>query len=298
MKNELTTTNQNGIRHASEVLANKCQTNVSTLSIILQGEKNRIKEAFETNETELRGQLQQIIFGVAEAYTNAKLTDADGITENGRFVLSECVSLCITKFNLLSASEIQEAFRQAAAGEINADLSVYGKFNVGMFAAVLRAYKAKRNKIRQTYDANQLLIEARKEDPRKDQLNEAAIEQLLADYSELVERVKNGDKIELSDIPVFWGENLAKCGRLNVPEDIRPDLFKECKKQAIFELKQSIQDIKKTPFQRNSLKVTLKAALKHIATGGDVGDVERIRAAATVIYKKAIVLKSIENDAE
>jgi hypothetical protein len=290
-QNKQLTTADHYTKRQFELMATKCGTNAESLQLIVNAESQRINELFKANETTTRSALQQIIFGVAEAYTTARLTNENGITEAGRIVLSECIKLVLRKFKFLSVPEIQEAFQQAAAGEIDADLNTYGKFNVSLFGNVLKAYTKRRNEIRQTLNANLLLIQSRKDDEQKEEKNQQAINDVLFAYDELRQRVISGEELTPDDIPVHYGKILADNDVLNVSDTMKAEIYKRAKKQAIFELKSGIKDTKKTGFQRNALKKQLKTVLDAIA-----GDVEEIRNAAVRIYKKLVVLESIEND--
>lgn len=282
-----------------KALAMKCETNPATLRVIIQGQQNRILDTIKINEEETRAGLQKIIFGVAESYTSAKLTtEAGGITEAGRLVLGGCMKLLLNKFKTLGPNEIIEAFEQAAAGQIEANLNAYnGKFTVSMFGQVLSAYKKRRDKIRQRYENILLLEQKRTSEAEKNAKNEATQSDVLKAYEELLQRKQAGEEISAADIPHFWGEILHKLERLRVSTVERAGIFQKAKYAAILELKQDIQDKNKNAFDRKDLKTMLKSVLEHKAGGGDVGDFEQIRSRATAIYKKEVVLKSLENEA-
>jgi hypothetical protein len=290
------------ITHYSEskikALAIKCETSPATLRVIMQGQQNRILDTIKIDEAATRAGLQKIIFGVAESYTSAKLTtEAGGITEAGRLVLGGCIKLMLNKFKTLGPSEIVEAFEQAAAGQIEANLNAYnGKFTVAIFGQVLSAYKKRRDKIRQRYESILFLESKQTSEAEKNAKNEAAQKKVLDNYYKLLDRKQAGEEITAEDIPHFWGEILAKLDVLKVEPVERAEIFKEAKRAAILEFKQEIQNTALNAYNRKDLKSLLKAVLEHTSQGGDAGDFEQVRAAAVRIYSKEIVLKSLENE--
>jgi hypothetical protein len=218
------------------------------------------------------------------------------LTDYARILLAGCIKETLKKFKHFSFDDIKEAFSHAADDPKNL-ASYYNKFTVPAFISILNKYNTKRNKIRQKYDANLLLLAQPNEEARREEMNVAAVEQMLNNYCDFVEASKKGETISADAVPVHWGPRLAELGRLNVSVEEKATIYAACKIKALNDLKLKYSDKKLDGYQKNTLKKTITAVLNHIASGGDSADNEEIRAAAIVLYKKRIVLASIHNDA-
>jgi hypothetical protein len=276
-------------------LSQKCDTNANTLKIILSAQNSRIIDLIKIDETKTRSALQNLIFGLAEIYTTAQLRDADGITEAARLVLSECINLTINKFNLLSAEEIKEAFRQAAAGEIDANLTAYyGKFTPVMFGDVLLAYKRKRNKIRAKFDASLALIESRQPAVDVEGKNKSATEKVINAFFDLKKQINAGNEINADDVPAFWALILIKSGVITLDSTIKAEIYAEAKKEALKRLKLAASEQKLTSYQRKEAKTLLIKVLKNIENGSADGLLE-FSSTVKSLYSKLLIIHAIKN---
>jgi hypothetical protein len=292
MKNELTTAAQNETQLS--FYAKKINTSKEVLKIVLNTET--IKKQLEHNEEQTRQALQMLLFGIAESYYPVNLRDSDGITQNARLVLAEITALCTTKYKLFSIDDIKQAFRAAAAEEIKIDFNTYGqKLTVPKFTAVMNAYKKYKNKIKSKFETARLLIESRKDDDQKEEKNEAAQKDVINQYKQAIENYKNGQKIKEIEIPIHWGEILDVYGLLKVNAGERAEIWKESQKRAVIELKTEIMSDNKTGFHKESLRKTLKGYLQEVADGESGAKTKDIKSRATRIYKRAVVIYSIQN---
>jgi hypothetical protein len=292
MKNELTTAAHN--EQKLSFYAQKLNTSKEILKIVLNTQT--IKKQLEQNEEQTRQALQMVLFGIAESYYPVNLRDADGMTQNARLVLAEITALCTTKYKLFSIDDIKQAFRAAAGEEIKIDFNTYGqKLTVPKFTAVMNAYKKYKNKIKASFESTRLLIESRKDDERKAEKNEAAQKEVINQYKQAIEKYKNGEKIKEIDIPIYWGEILDVYGLLKVNTGERAEIWKEAQKRAVLELKTEIISDNKTGFQKESLRKTLKGYLQEVADGESGEKTKDIKSRATRIYKRAVVIRSIQN---
>jgi hypothetical protein len=278
------------------VLAQKCHTTPDVLATIIKGEKNRIKECLEFSQEETIKSLQNRIFGVLELYTSAPVRTETGITDNARQLIAALMNITISKFSFLSVDEIKQAFDLAALDGL--DLSTYyGKITVTLYIKVLKNYVNKRNLIRQEYDKSLKLLNTQSDEDKKNELNAAAVNNIIQQYTALVAQYISGEKVTIENIPYNWGENLNKIGRLNVELSTKQEIKKEALKMAISSVKRTISDAKENPYTKKALRDTLKSYLNKIAEGGEQETPEKIKALQLSFYKKLVVLESIKNDA-
>jgi hypothetical protein len=128
------TASVNALAVLPSVLASKMGVSVDlVLAVSAAVSKNTIRvDVTQSGERALIALSAELEFCV-KSFTSCPKTDD--------FVFDECVEFVIERFGFLNISEIRQAFRRAAAGELGVSLDAYyGTFTVGMLGKVLSAY--------------------------------------------------------------------------------------------------------------------------------------------------------------
>lgn len=158
----------------------------------------------------------------ATAIIGEVLTAYCGATSDGTHsgVVPECVALMTHKFAHLSITEIREAFRLAAIGDIDVNLTAYnGVASVYVFGQVMSKYDDIRRPV-----ASKLKMLSNNEEHIKEEENrikkEAFSRQVLQWYNDNLES-RGKDIKSYEDIPFYYYDTLADDGVLVADNDTK-----------------------------------------------------------------------------
>lgn len=149
-------------------------------------------------------------------------------------VIKECISLIGTKFGFLAPTELREAYRQWASGEIEVKSSgeMYsGQINARQVGAVLTAYSKARREIMGKYLWAVGEEKERQQRALKEAEKKAAFEERFK--ADLQKAIKTAESYK--DIPAYWFKVLEDRGDLVLTTPQKWDLYNSCEKYAIAE---------------------------------------------------------------
>lgn len=180
---------------------------------------------------------------IADQYGNRrKLTDP---------VLQECTRLIFEKFNHLSISEIREAYRQHAAGEIESKGGEMfgGQFNAHNLGRVLSAFDERRHEVYAEILKAKSKQQTEEETKRRQEKNRQQFEK---DFPRIIMEAKTTAE-SYHQVKAFWYEAAERRGMLSVPKEYKIQIMDLAKR--LFN-KERVEETKKM----FSIKATTRTA--------------------------------------
>lgn len=151
-------------------------------------------------------------------------------------ILTECARLMQDKFAHLGLSEIREAYRQFAMGELNLgkEAETYrGEFNARSFAAIMAAYAERRKVI---YSKLSAIEHDKAEETRKAAKEARQKAQFRQDFEKSVNELIRANGVTWRDVPGWWYDTFVRWGVLNVPAQEKREIFEQARQLAAAEL--------------------------------------------------------------
>ena len=210
--------------------------------MVLVGMQNQIKHMKDGDPTDpkqrVKNQIYYLVVDIAKKYFNASVE-----ISNTAFI--EVVDIIFQKFSTLSANELGEAFRMAAAGELGeVNFAAYGGvFTVPNFTDILTKFTKKRQEVAMAiYRANQDL----EEKVKADELVKQKADEYLAMLVHRHETEQNGnhDYKTYNDVPHYYGKTLLEQGLISFTADEKRNIWERAKKAAIQEYKDDLEHAK------------------------------------------------------
>ncbi len=215
----------------------------------------------------------------AATYCAAPNTEREVIEESTRFIAS--------KFGHLNVNEIREAFRLAAAGQIDASLNAYyGMFSVNILGKVLSAYDDHRT---QTYREVRARINAEQQQRENEQRAERLKEQfgtIAEQFQALTER--NEKHPTWNTIPGWFAEKVVRDDLAGFCNDEKGKMWVTAKAWAV----NSVGSWILNPATPDEDRKRYKAAKSEIEKNREVFP-EALKSEAQDTYAKMLVFSKI-----
>lgn len=189
-------------------------------------------------------------------------------------ILFECVRLIGTKFAFLGVDEIREAYRQWAAGEIEAKgAEMYGgQFNAAQLGKVLSAYSENRKKIVSEYVTASMKAKEELESAKRQEKQRAWYED---NFDMLLQSCRAEDWRE---IPHHWFDTAWRRKMFNMSAEQIEEIKRDADELAQMEIETELEETA-DKYKRKNLQAYIEAG----------GTVDRAR----VIAKKIAVFRFI-----
>jgi len=199
--------------------------------LVLAGMQNQIKHMKDGDPNDpkqkAKVKIYYLVIDIAKKYFNASV---DGCKD----VFTEVVNIIFQKFGTLSANELGEAFRMAAAGELGeVNFAAYGGvFTVPNFTDILTKFTKKRQEVAMAiYRADQDLQEKVKADELVKQKADEYLAVLVHRHE--VEQNGNHDYKTYNDVPHYYGKTLLEQGLISFTADEKRDIWERAKEALI-----------------------------------------------------------------
>jgi len=191
-------------------------------------------------------------------------------------VLKECIRLVLERFKFLGLSEIREAYRLKASGELQAPGAEMwgGTFNADQLGKVLSAYRQHRRQIVAAYlHEKELEQEKAKARKRREDFNRR--------FPEMIEKARQ-EITDWRDVPEFWYEAAMRRGWIEFEPGEANRIFAEAKELARMEFEDEI----------STAPVTQKAALQAaiLGHGADLDFRAKVYARKISVFRKILIL--------
>lgn len=202
-------------------------------------------------------------------------------------VWSECLEQAKTFYADITVDEVLEAFRLAGSGQWKdrgLKIAAYsGQFTVTIFCDIMNEYTQDRNKVKAAVDKvlGQWTEDHLEEANRRK--NEKAKEQVRAEFLALKAGVLDGSRNvpDLEDVRLFWFDMLKDSGLLDLPKDLKVELWRKSEELTRRELSQP-----RDRYEANAFRAIFKA----LEAGSIPSDFQSKREA---IYKRLIIQASL-----
>jgi hypothetical protein len=271
---------------------------MEVVTTIIKGSSKNFRAVLKTEDLKQIAVMQQLVWGLilhcANVYTGAQFPK-DKMTKEHTDIIDACQSLVFNQFSMFSRDEVKLAFEMAAAGRFDLNMETYyGKFSVQFLGKILHAYKIYRTNVIAKYTESMQLLEARKDDEKKEEKNELARQQVIKEFEEMKETYANDLEIDETKIQAFWGKILVDSGLIVFTQEEKAVIYQEAKEQTVKQLQNELHENGKLlPAE----KVGIRNILKEVAQSEKSTDLPNdFKTKAVANYSKLLVKKAIINN--
>jgi hypothetical protein len=270
---------------------------MEVVTTIIKGSSKNFRAVLKTEDLKQIAVMQQLVWGLilhcANVYTGAQFPK-DKMTKEHTDIIDACQSLVFNQFSMFSRDEVKLAFEMAAAGRFDLNMETYyGKFSVQFLGKILHAYKIYRTNVIAKYTESMQLLEARKDDEKKEEKNELARQQVIKEFEEMKETYANDLEIDETKIQAFWGKILVDAGLIVFTQEEKAEIYNEAKKQAKAEMTKQLHEDGKLSAPE---KISLRTLLRNVNESEATNEIpEDFKTKAIAAYSKLLVKKSIIN---
>jgi len=217
--------------------------------VAVSGFYDQIRKSTDPN---IKGYVSGVITEVAKEYGAREMIDNS--------ILKECIRLVVGskghpgKFGMIGLSEIREAYRQWASGEIQVKGGeMYGgSFNAAQFGKVLTAYLDKRKQVIAAFTTLKREQEWKEAEQRRD-------EKWKSEYEENFEKYLQECTAESwKEIPIHWYDTAMRRGLIDFEKGEAVLIYEEAKGLAKAELISEMQNVENI-FQKAGWKTQMES---------------------------------------